>query len=59
VDCTQVSGTLLNACCNPKGIARCIFTPAAGGTSTEWFLSGSVAAAQSACAGKNGNFTAL
>jgi hypothetical protein len=52
------NGTVLSACCNHDGaVARCVFTPTSGGQSTEWFLSGTVAAAQSACAGKNGTFT--
>jgi hypothetical protein len=56
---TYVGGTVL-PCCNHAGaVARCVFSPTEGGTSTEWFLSGSVAAAQSACAGKSGAFTAL
>jgi hypothetical protein len=55
------NGTVLPACCNHNGaIARCVFTPSVGGaTSTEWFLSGSVATAQSSCSSKSGAFTAL
>jgi hypothetical protein len=53
-------GTVLPGCCSHAGaIARCVFVPTVGGTSTEWFLSGPVANAQSACSGKNGAFTAL
>jgi hypothetical protein len=53
-------GTVLGACCSHAGaIARCVFMPTSGGMSTEWFLSGTVAAAQSSCTSKNGTFTAL
>jgi len=53
-------GTVLSGCCSQTGaIARCVFQPSVGGTSTEWFLSGTVANAQSVCSGKNGAFTAL
>jgi hypothetical protein len=54
------SGSVLAGCCNHDvAVARCIFSPTQGGTSTEWFLSGTVASAQSACASKNGAFTAF
>ncbi len=52
------NGTVLSACCNhANAVARCVFTPTSGGTSTEWFLSGTLTTAQSACAGKGGAFT--
>ena len=54
------NGTVLSACCNHDGaVARCVFTPTSGGQSTEWFLSGTVAAAQDSCTNKSGTFTAL
>lgn len=54
------NGTVIPACCNHSGaIARCVFRPSAGGTSTEWFLSGSVADAEGVCQSKSGTFTAL
>lgn len=57
---SYVGGTVLPGCCNHDGaIARCVFSPTEGGTSTEWFLSGTVAAAQSACDNESGAFTAL
>jgi hypothetical protein len=54
------NGTVVSGCCTHDGaVARCVFTPTVGGMSTEWFLSGTVTAAQSACTSKNGTFTAL
>ena len=61
-DCTsaRANGTVLPACCDHSGaIARCVYTPTIGGTDTVWFLSGTVAAAQSACSSQNGAFAAL
>ncbi len=61
VVCTGTAhGTVLTSCCNHAGaIARCVFMATNGATSTEWFLSGSVSDAQSACSGKQGTFTTL
>jgi hypothetical protein len=53
------NGSVLPACCNhDTAIARCLFSTASG-SSTEWFLSGGVGQAQSACQGKTGVFTSL
>lgn len=55
---SATSGSVLGGCCgHDAAVARCVFLPTEGGTSTEWFLSGSVAGAQSACASKGGTFT--